>query len=109
MRFTFTADCLAALARKASASGLTVALTLAGYGCNADRIPPPPLSPGPAAQVQAPAPPAPPAPPGPRVPGGELWKLTTTIVSLEGAVCFWHWSVGKTFDFGHFRSSAMAP
>ena len=33
------------------------------------------------------------------MPGGELWKLSTTIVSLEGAVCFWHWPVGKTFDF----------
>jgi hypothetical protein len=29
---------------------------------------------------------------------GESWRLTTTVVSLEGAVCFWPHPVGKKFD-----------
>ena len=29
---------------------------------------------------------------------GELWRLTTTIVSLEGSACFWPHPVGKKFD-----------
>jgi hypothetical protein len=30
---------------------------------------------------------------------GELWDLTTTIVSLEGSACFWPHPVGKKFDW----------
>jgi hypothetical protein len=51
MPFTLSADYLAALTRKAFFSGMTVALTLAGYGCNADRLPPTPLSPSPTGRV----------------------------------------------------------
>jgi hypothetical protein len=29
---------------------------------------------------------------------GDLWRLTTTIVSLEGSACFWTQPVGATFD-----------
>jgi hypothetical protein len=96
MPFTVTADYPVAVTLKAFFSGMTVALTLTGYGCNADRVPPTPLSPSPTVQNQNPAP-NPPAPN--RNLAGELWRLSTTIVSLEGAVCFYTWPVGKTFDF----------
>jgi hypothetical protein len=96
MPFTVTADYPVAVTLKAFFSGMTVALTLTGYGCNADRVPPTPLSPSPTVQNQNPAP-NPPAPN--RNLAGELWRLSTTIVSLEGGVCFYTWPVGKTFDF----------
>jgi len=45
----------------------------------------------------------PPSPPSPQasfpLPPGELWSLTTTIVSLEGSACFWSHPVGKKFDW----------
>jgi hypothetical protein len=90
-----TADYLAAVTVKVFVSVLTGALALTGYGCNADRVPPTPLSPSSTVQGQNPA-------PSPTVqdrnPAGELWKLSTTIVSLEGAACFWTHPLGKKFD-----------
>ena len=94
MPFKVTADYPAAVTLKVFCSVLMVAFTLTGYGC-ADRVPPTPVSPSPTVQDRNPA-------PNPTVqdrnPAGELWKLTTTIVSLEGAVCFWTQPVGKKFD-----------
>ena len=41
-----------------------------------------------------------PPPPGPdRNSQGELWGLTTAIVSLEGSACFWPHPVGTKFDW----------
>jgi hypothetical protein len=65
-------------------SVLTVALTLTGYGCSADRGPATPLSPSSTGQDRNPA--------------GESWRLTTTIVSLEGTACFWTRPVGAKAD-----------
>ena len=73
-------------------SVLTLALTLTGYGCSADRGPATPLSPSPTVQVS----------PSPTVqdrnPAGESWRLTTTIVSLEATACFWTQPVGTKVD-----------
>lgn len=81
---------------KAFSTVLTIALIWTGFGCHADRAAPPtPLSPAPTVQDRNPA-------PSPtlqdRFPGVELWRLSTTIVSLEGSVCFWTSPVGKKFD-----------
>lgn len=74
-------------------SVLTLALALTGYGCDADRGPSTPISPTPPVVV----PPTTPTPgPAPNHPG-DLWSLTTTVVSLEGSACFWPHPVGKTF------------
>ncbi len=93
MRFTFTADYPAAAPVKVFVSALTLSLALTGYGCGADRGPGTPISPSPTV-------PAAPLPPGPdRNSQGELWGLTTAIVSREGSACFWPHPVGKTFDW----------
>ena len=45
----------------------------------------------------------PPSAPPPLVnfplPSGELWNLTTVIVSLEGSACFWSQPVGKKLEW----------
>lgn len=71
-------------------SVLTVTFALTGYGCGADRVPSTPVSPSPTVPSPPPAPPV----------AGELWRLTTTIVSLEGSACFWTHPVGRKFDNG---------
>ena len=95
MSFTVTHDYCAAVPLKVFFRVLTIALTLTGFGCRADRVPPTPLSPSSTVQDRNPAPSA---TVQDRFPGRELWRLSTTIVSLEGAVCFWTWPVGKKFD-----------
>src|SRR5262245_48600462 len=92
--FTVTADYLAAATLKAF-SVLTVALAVTGYGCGADPGPGVPLSPSPTV-LNAPPPPSVASPPNS---AGELWSLTTAIVSLEGSACFWPHPVGKKFDW----------
>ena len=81
-----------AVTMKVFSSVLTLALTLTGYGCRADRAPATPLSPSPTVQVS----------PIPTVqdrnPAAESWRLTTTVVSLEGAACFWTQPVGRKVD-----------
>ena len=94
MSLKATANYLAAMTPKALFSLLAVALLLTGYGCGADRAPGTPVSPSP----MVPDAPPPPGPGPDRNVAGELWKLTTTIVSLEGSVCFWTQPVGTTFD-----------
>jgi hypothetical protein len=94
MPFKVTADYLAAGTLKVFFSGLTVAFALTGYGCGADRGPGTPVSPSP----MVPDAPPPPGPGPDRNVAGELWRLTTTIVSLEGSACFWTQPVGATFD-----------
>ncbi len=89
MPFKVTADYLAAVTLKVLFSGLTVALALTGAGCGAEHGPSTPVSPSPPVQGPPPAPPF----------AGELWSLTTTIVSLEGSVCFWPHPVDKKFDW----------
>ena len=75
-------------------SVLTVTFALTGYGCGADRGPSTPVSPTPTV-LDGPPPPS----PGPdRNSAGELWRLTTTIVSLEGSACFWTQPVGAKVD-----------
>jgi hypothetical protein len=90
MPFKVTADYLAAVTLKVLSSVLTVALALAGYGCGADRVPSTPVSPSPSPTMPGP-PPAPPV-------AGELWRLTTTVVSLEGSACFWTHPVGMKWE-----------
>ena len=77
---------------KAFFRAATLGLTLTACSCHADRVPPTPVSPSPV---------VPPLNTSVRdlYPPGELWRLTTTIVGLEGGVCFWSWPVGKTFDW----------
>jgi hypothetical protein len=95
MPLRLTADYLAAVALKVLFSVLTVALALTGYACGADRGPGTPVSPSPTV-LGGPPPPG----MGPdRNSAGELWSLTTTIVSLEGSACFWPHLVGKKFDW----------
>jgi hypothetical protein len=53
---------------------------------------------GPTSPTGTTPPPAPPRVDFP-LPSGELWRLTTAIVSLEGSACFWPHPVGKTFDW----------
>jgi hypothetical protein len=91
MPFKVTANYLAAGTLKVFFSVLTVALALTGYGCGADRGPGTLVFPSPM------VPDAPPRPGPDRNFAGELWRLTTTIVSLEGSACFWQ-PVGATFD-----------
>ena len=96
MPFKVTADYPPAVTLKVFFSALTAALALMGYGCGAGRGPSSPVSPS-ATVLPSPTP-----PPSPTVldrnPAGELWSLTTTIVSLEGAACFWTQPVGARFD-----------
>lgn len=95
MPFAAIADYFAAVTLKVFCSVLTVALVLTGYGCGTDRGPTTPVSPSPTVRVEPP-------PPGPRPDpsvAGELWRLTATIVSLEGSACFWTQPVGATFDW----------
>ena len=72
---------------------MTLTLTLSGYGCDAERPSPMPVSPSPTSptvttsvQDLASRP-------------ADAWRLRTTIVSLEGTMCFWTWPVGKQFDW----------
>ena len=95
MPFTVTADS-PARRLKAYYSVLMVALAVTGYGCGADRRPSIPVSPSATVPLSPAPPPSPPVPD--RNPTAELWRLTTTIVSLEGSVCFWKQPVGATFD-----------
>ena len=94
MPFKVAADDRAAVTLKVLLSVLTVALTLMGSGCGADGGPSTPVSPSPTVPDASP-------PPG-MGPNhnlvGELWRLTTTIVSLEGSACFWTQPVGAKFD-----------
>ena len=94
MSFKVTAEYLAAVTLKGFLSVLTVAVALTGYGC-ADRGPSTPISPSPTVLG---VPPPDPKPPDPNS-TGELWRLTTTVVSLEGSACFWPHPVGKKFDW----------
>jgi hypothetical protein len=73
---------------------LTLALSAMGSSCGGgpDRVTPVAPSSG------VPAGP-PPATPRPDETPGELWSLTTTIVSLEGSACFWSQPAGKTFTW----------
>jgi hypothetical protein len=73
-------------------AAVTVALALTGYGCGDDHGPIPPVSPSPAV-VNAPSPPG----SGPDLPG-ELWRFTTTVMSLERSACFWNLPVGARID-----------
>jgi hypothetical protein len=95
MPFKVTANYVAAVTLKMFFSVVTVALALTGYGCSADRGASTPVSPSPTLRDATP-------PLGPRpdpTSAGELWRLTTTIVSLEGSACFWTHPVGKKFDW----------
>lgn len=96
MPFTVATDDCAAVMPKAFFGVVTVALTLTAYGCDANRVPPPaPLSPSPVPDQTTLRPTVEAFP----FPPGEMWRLTTTIVSLEGSVCFWTWPIGKKFDW----------
>jgi len=95
MPFKVTANYRAAVTLKLFFSVLTVALALTGYGCGADRGLSTPVSASPTVRDG-------PLPPGmgpDRDSAGELWSLTTAIVSLEGSACFWPHRVGKKFDW----------
>ena len=89
MPFRLTADCLAAVTLRVFVHVLTVGLALTGYGCGDEARLGTPVSPSPPVQGLPPASPV----------EGELWSLTTTIVSLEGSACFWTQPVGKQFDW----------
>src|SRR4030095_11606795 len=98
MPFRVIADHLATVTLKAVFSVLTVGLALTGSGCGSDSGDSPPVLPSPTV-VNAPLPPPTPGVwPNPLL-AGELWNLTTTIVSLEGSACFWSHRVGKKFDW----------
>lgn len=94
MPFKVTPGYPVAVTLKVSCNVVMVAFTLTGYGC-ADRVPPTPVSPSPTVQDINPVPNS---TVQDRNPAGELWKLTTTIVSLEGSACFWTQPVGAKFD-----------
>jgi hypothetical protein len=97
-----TADDNAAVTLKLFCSLLTLAFVLTGSACGADRgHDGPPFSPSPTALGGWPPPPPPPQPgtAADRPPAGELWSLTTTIVSLEGSACFWSHPVGKKLNW----------
>lgn len=95
MPFKVTADYVAAGTLKLLLGVLAVAFALMGYGCTGDDGPITPVSPSPTV-VNVPPPPG----TGPdRNSAGELWSLTTAIVSLEGSACFWPHPVGKKFDW----------
>ena len=102
MPFKVTAGYPVAVTLKVSCNIVMVAFTLTGYGC-ADRVPPTPVSPSPTVQDINPVPNS---TVQDRTPAGELWKLTTTIVSLEGSACFWTQPVGAKFDGWTLLSSA---
>jgi hypothetical protein len=95
MPFRVIADHLATVTLKAVFSVLTVGLALTGSGCGSDSGDSPPVLPNPTVVNQ---PPPPPPVPNPNVPG-ELWSLSTAIVSLEGSACFWSQPVGKKIDW----------
>ena len=92
MPFKVTADDVVAVTLKVFVSTLAVSVALLGYGCDAERRPSTPISPSPPV-THAPPPPT----PDPSAPG-ELWSLTTTIVSVEGSACFWSQPVGAKID-----------
>ena len=75
-------------------AGVVLAVLLAACGRST------PTSPTPTATPTATIPP-PARPPqtGFPLPPGELWSLTTEVVSLEGSACFWTNPVGKKFDW----------
>ena len=88
MAIKATAASLAAVTLNVFLTVLIVALALTGYGCSGDRdrVPSTPLSPSPTV----------PSPPAPAL---ELWRLTTTIVSVEGSACMWNQPVGAKLDW----------
>jgi hypothetical protein len=90
MPFDIQAESRAAAGLKAVGTAVAVALALTGYGCDADRRVTSPASPSPAVAAIPPVPDPSPA--------AELWRLTTTIVALEGSACFWTQPVGATFE-----------
>jgi hypothetical protein len=92
MPFNITADYLAAVTLKVFFGVLTVALALTWFGCGDDRGPSTPVSPS-SPVVNAPSPPG----SGPDLPG-ELWRFTTTVMSLEGSACFGNLPVGARID-----------
>ena len=99
MSFRVIADHLATVTLKAVFSVLTVGLALTGSGCGGDSGDSPPVLPSPTVVNEPPPPPPTPGVwPNPLL-AGDLWRLTTTIVSLEGSVCFWSHPVGKKFDW----------
>jgi hypothetical protein len=98
MPFKVITDHLAAVTLKRVFSVLTVALALPGHGCRGDRGDNTPVLPSPTVLNEPRPPPTPGVWPNPLL-EGELWNLTTTVVSLEGSACFWPHPVGKTFEW----------
>jgi hypothetical protein len=98
MPFKVITHHLTAVTLKRVFSVLTVALALPGHGCGGDRGDNTPVLPSPTVLNEPPPPPTPGVWPNPLL-AGELWNLTTTIVSLQGSACFWPHPVGKTFDW----------
>jgi hypothetical protein len=90
MRFDVASESRAAARLKVFGTSLVVALALNGHGCEADRRIRSPVSPSPAVATVPPVPDPSPA--------GERWKLTTTIVALEGSACFWRQPAGTRFE-----------
>ena len=98
MPFKIIADHLATVTLKGVFSVLTVAVALTGYGCGGDSGDSTSVLPSPTVLNEPPPPPIPGVWPNPLL-AGELWNLTTAIVSLEGSACFWTQPVGKKFDW----------
>jgi hypothetical protein len=98
MPFKLIADHLAAVTLKGVFSVLTVALALTGHGCGGDSDGNTPVLPSPTVLNEPPPPLTPGVWPNPLL-AGELWNLSTAIVSLEGSACFWRQPVGKKFDW----------
>ena len=92
MSTTGRADHVASLARTVLLSVLSVPVALLVYGCDGSSRPSTPISPSPPVTYSPPPPiPAPGA-------TGELWTLTTTVVSIEGSACFWTQPAGSKID-----------
>lgn len=72
---------------------LTALVAVAGAGCSGDRGLGVPVSPS---AMTTPASPTPGTLPIPA--GTDLWRLTTTILSIDGSACFWTQPVGARFD-----------
>ena len=92
MPFVAAANCVATGAAKKYLGALTVVLALTAYGCGSDRGLSP-VAPTPTVILT-------PLPTNPRADNatGDLWRLSTKIVAIEGAQCFWTHSVGVTVD-----------
>jgi hypothetical protein len=94
MPLNIAADYLAAVTLKVLFGAAIVALALTWYGCGTERGPSTPVSPS-SPVIDAPSPPG--SGPDPDLPG-ELWRFTTTVMSLEGSACFWNLPVGARID-----------